>query len=372
MVRSLKMYACTRILRDQLLRDLGTPWMDSGLRPRPATNLPKHEGRTHMFYTGTPLWPFGFGLSYTNFSMEFADAQQGSAGAHEIPIEHLDTQFAQTIFTIKVTNIGAEVGKEVVQAYFSPPTSADCELKRQLWGFQGVLLAPGESRTLSFQLPAPEGLATVLENGDRVFFPGQYIVRFSRGHGAQLSKQVKVLPHANADVDATTPVMLSQFPSRWVLGHEVTVDACVEGTTDVISHTERFLVQYKQWEWVASKAQIRHKASSMCLTARSDDSVALSNCSATTSKWIFDASARTFKTAGRCLTTAAISTGMLRVSVTMSSECDTVSSTWSYDHASGFIKSLITNSTGVDTPYAAGRSPLCLALRSEGKFNTAS
>jgi hypothetical protein len=36
----------------------GTPWMDAGLRPRAATNLPAHEGRTHMFYTGTPL--FGF------------------------------------------------------------------------------------------------------------------------------------------------------------------------------------------------------------------------------------------------------------------------------------------------------------------------
>ena len=40
----------------------GGPWMDASLRPRPATNLPASEGRTHMFYTGTPLFPFGFGL----------------------------------------------------------------------------------------------------------------------------------------------------------------------------------------------------------------------------------------------------------------------------------------------------------------------
>ena len=37
--------------------------MDAGLRPREATNLPASEGRTHMFYTGTPLFAFGFGLS---------------------------------------------------------------------------------------------------------------------------------------------------------------------------------------------------------------------------------------------------------------------------------------------------------------------
>ena len=44
-------------------------------------------------------------------------------------------------------------------------------------------------------------------------------------------------------VGATLP--LYTFPSRWVEGHEVTVDACVEGLTDVVPHTESFLVDYK-------------------------------------------------------------------------------------------------------------------------------
>eukprot|EP01051_Picozoa_sp_SAG22_P006314 SAG22_NODE_407_length_10957_cov_5.081691_7_plen_463_part_00 len=50
----------------------GTPWMDAGLRPRAATNLPASEGRTHMFYTGSPLWGFGHGLSYTEFELSWA------------------------------------------------------------------------------------------------------------------------------------------------------------------------------------------------------------------------------------------------------------------------------------------------------------
>jgi hypothetical protein len=63
---------------------------------------------------------------------------------------------------------------------------------------------------------------------------------------------------------------------------------------------------------------------------------------------------------------------MLRVNVTAAAVnvCDSPSAQWLFDGASGFIKSAITNSTGVDTPFAAGRSALCLALRSEGKFNT--
>ena len=38
---------------------------------------------------------------------------------------------------------------------------------------------------------------------------------------------------------------------QWVEGHELTVDACVEGTTDVVAHTEEWLVAYKRFTWLA-------------------------------------------------------------------------------------------------------------------------
>ena len=65
---------------------------------------------------------------------------------------------------------------------------------------------------------------------------GQYTVRFSRGHGTDLTKAVTVTPPAGsgAAAEARGPLVLSEFPSRWVEGHGVTVEACVEGTTDVI------------------------------------------------------------------------------------------------------------------------------------------
>ena len=265
-------------------------------------------------------------------------------------------------------------------AYWSPPKTADPDLKRQLFDFKGVLLAAGESKTLKFEMPTATSLATVAENGDRVFYPGQYTVRFSRGHGSDLTKLVTVTAEEG---EASAPVMLSEFPSRFVEGHEVTVDACVEGTTDVIPHTESFLVGYKQWSWVAAKGQLAHTASGMCLLATSsgggggDSAVSLGNCSSAASKWAYSAVAKTFKTAsaGHCLVTAAVSTGMLRVGVGASADtaaCATPSGQWTVDSATGFVRSAITNSTGVDTPFAAGRSPLCLAARGEGVFNTAS
>jgi hypothetical protein len=48
---------------------------------------------------------------------------------------------------------------------------------------------------------------------------------------------------AESNISVPCWQVMSRFPSRWVEGHEVTVDACVEGTTDVVSHTEPFLVE---------------------------------------------------------------------------------------------------------------------------------
>jgi hypothetical protein len=83
---------------------------------------------------------------------------------------------------------------------------------------QGVLLAPGQSETLNFEMPVSTSLATVLENGDRVFFPGGYTVTFSRGHGANLTKQVTVAAAVGDMAGSSAPVTLSKFPSRWVDG----------------------------------------------------------------------------------------------------------------------------------------------------------
>ena len=49
----------------------GTPWMDSSLRPHATTNVGKSEGRTHMFYTGTPLFPFGAEPPFAPYSVYY-------------------------------------------------------------------------------------------------------------------------------------------------------------------------------------------------------------------------------------------------------------------------------------------------------------
>ncbi len=95
------------------------------------------ENRTYRYFKGAPLYPFGFGLSYTNFKYS------------NLKI----TDLGQTK-TIKVTikNTGKRAGDEVVQLYVASKNPTFRTPIRALKGFQRIYLKAGESRVLTFQL----------------------------------------------------------------------------------------------------------------------------------------------------------------------------------------------------------------------------
>jgi beta-glucosidase len=135
--------------------------------------LPKFEdysmaGRTYRYFTGQPLWPFGYGLSYTAF--EYGDMTLPAA-----PISAGDALSA----SVKVTNTGKTAGDEVVQLYLKFPDVAGAPL-RALRGFQRVHLAPGASQVVRFHL-GPRDLSMVNEAGDRIIPQGAYTVSLGGG-----------------------------------------------------------------------------------------------------------------------------------------------------------------------------------------------
>lgn len=85
-----------------------------------------------------PLFPFGFGLSYTNFRFSNLDVRSSPHGA---------------LVTFTLTNTGKRAGADVAQVYVGDPATTG-EPPRQLKGFSKVTLAPGESRHLKISLPA--------------------------------------------------------------------------------------------------------------------------------------------------------------------------------------------------------------------------
>jgi beta-glucosidase len=108
-----------------------------------------------------PLFPFGFGLSYSTF-------QYGSAR-----VDH-KTGYDATV-TVRVTNSGKRAGAEVVQLYLGFPVEA-AEPPRQLKGFARVELNPGESKTVTMAIDKASLAAWDEGAHDWKVYPGKYTV----------------------------------------------------------------------------------------------------------------------------------------------------------------------------------------------------
>jgi beta-glucosidase len=112
-----------------------------------------HQPETHPMYRSRywdsptePLYPFGFGLSYTTFSITNL----------KISAAQVKVGNAVTV-TVDVTNTGKVAGDEVVQLYIHQKSGSDSRPMRELKGFERVPLQPGETKTVTFEL-GPEQL----------------------------------------------------------------------------------------------------------------------------------------------------------------------------------------------------------------------
>ena len=109
----------------------------------------------------TPLWPFGFGRSYTTF--ELSDLQ--------VTTPAFATQGGELVVEATVTNVGERVGDEVVQLYIRDVEASVARPVLELRGFSRVSLSPGERRTVSFQLGSEQFAYTGVDHR-RVVEPG--------------------------------------------------------------------------------------------------------------------------------------------------------------------------------------------------------
>jgi len=115
----------------------------SGLADLPPFEDYRMSGRTYRFFRGTPLYPFGHGLSYTTFRYKNLHTSAG----------RLPGDSAITV-RVEVTNSGRRAGDEVVQLYIRHLGSAVERPNRDLRGYRRVTLEPGETRTVEFPLAA--------------------------------------------------------------------------------------------------------------------------------------------------------------------------------------------------------------------------
>jgi len=118
--------------------------------------------RGYLFDTTDPLYPFGYGLSYTKFEL----------GAPTLSAATIKPGGTTTV-SVEVKNAGARAGDEVVQLYIHQPIASATRPIKELRGFQRVSLQPGESRTVTFNI-TPESLRYWNAEMKRVVEPGAF------------------------------------------------------------------------------------------------------------------------------------------------------------------------------------------------------
>ena len=114
------------------------------------------EGRTYRYFSGKPLYPFGYGLSYTTFAISKPKYRKG-------------------VLTVKVKNTGERDGDEVVQVYVRNPKDTDGPLKT-LRAFRRVRVKAGESADVSISLPRSTFELWDEETNTMRVVPGKYVL----------------------------------------------------------------------------------------------------------------------------------------------------------------------------------------------------
>ena len=101
------------------------------------------KGFTYMYVNGEPLFPFGHGLSYTTFKYSGLKLSADKIKAN-----------GKVSISVEVTNTGKRAGDEVVQLYVHQVKSSVKRPAKELRGFQRIRLQPGETKAVTFTLPA--------------------------------------------------------------------------------------------------------------------------------------------------------------------------------------------------------------------------
>ena len=150
--------------------------VDGGLTPGPDGNASRING---------PLYPFGYGLSYTTF--EYSDLRIS---------DRTVTPYQDSEVRLKVKNTGSVAGDEVVQLYVRDIISSSTVYEKTLRGFERVHLLPGETREVVFHL-RPDDLASYYSaSGKRVVEPGEFrIMAGASSEDIRLSDTLTVIPY---------------------------------------------------------------------------------------------------------------------------------------------------------------------------------
>ena len=119
--------------------------------PTAITDYDIRQGTTYWYFTGTPLYPFGYGLSYSSFTYSNL-----TIGAPSVSLAPSTASCAAVRVGVDVANTSAVAGDEVVQLYVAYPQSELTRPRQQLRGFRRVSIAAGATAHVTFRVAAAD------------------------------------------------------------------------------------------------------------------------------------------------------------------------------------------------------------------------
>jgi beta-glucosidase len=151
--------------------------------PVSDSQLPDYEnysmkGRTYRYMTEKPLYPFGYGLSYTKFSL----------GPLQLDRQEIAADEPLTV-TVDLENAGEYDGAEVVQLYITVPDPRGNQPLWSLKDFQRVEVPRGGSVQVTFEV-VPEALQQINEQGVAEILPGTYTVHVGNSSPGERSREL--------------------------------------------------------------------------------------------------------------------------------------------------------------------------------------
>jgi len=164
--------------------------------PASTEQLPPYEdysmkGRTYRYMTEKPLYPFGFGLSYTKFKFD----------SIKLSVDTISVG-GKVKVSVNISNAGKIDADEVVQIYVSKEAQNENDPIASLRGFKRINIPAGKTKTVEFDLAA-SAFETVNDQGESVLVPGVYKVIAADAAPVPLASPLSVEKGAPAPVSAT-------------------------------------------------------------------------------------------------------------------------------------------------------------------------
>lgn len=180
-----------RAVADILFGDVNPSGKLAVTFPRNVGQLPVYYNhkpsrmREYAFSGSKPLFPFGHGLSYTDFEYS------------ELNIEKDTFSISDTVrVSVKITNTVSFAGKEVVQLYISDEVSSVTQPVKELKDFRKISLKPEESKTIEFKIPT-EKLSFLNADLKMIVEPGWFTLMIGKSSSEFLSSRFLLIPDPN-------------------------------------------------------------------------------------------------------------------------------------------------------------------------------